>query len=423
VAAVSPTQIGIPPANVADGRPMTAATNRIGQVDGLRAIAMTMVIAQHCKLLPFGWTGVWLFFVISGYVITRGFVSGSYAGATPGRTYGVFLFRRAIRIIPVYVLYVCLNAGILVAFYGPSRLGDFPYLATFTYNWQAIYDFWPGSSNWSPIGHLWTLSVEQQFYLVFPVLVLALPPGRQMSALVGGIIAGPIVRLAASYLAASASGDDGWRAFSIYANTACQFDAFLMGALIARLSPDDLRCYAARRKYFCLGILGLSLLYVSGYVLINWQNGARGVDVIRCIFSGILYGQQREVFVYCVVDLVAALLLVEVLADGRRFAFLRGQFITWVGRVSYGGYLFHALVAAAAWNLLDIPSKSASIGSRLVLLAVVFAVTVGIASMSFRWFEVPVAARLRRLGDRVGTGGQRAPDPLGVVSANARVSD
>src|SRR2546423_10298585 len=87
--------------------------DRIAEVDGLRAVAMTMVIAQHCGLLPFGWIGVWLFFVISGYVITRGFVADQKAADAASTRFIDFMRRRFFRIVPVYVAYILLNVAIL----------------------------------------------------------------------------------------------------------------------------------------------------------------------------------------------------------------------------------------------------------------------------------------------------------------------
>ena len=82
------------------------APARIDALDGLRALAMTAVVAQHCHLLPFGWTGVWLFFLISGYVITLGFDAGEYAGRGAAERFGTFIARRAARIVPAYLLYL-----------------------------------------------------------------------------------------------------------------------------------------------------------------------------------------------------------------------------------------------------------------------------------------------------------------------------
>ena len=65
--------------------------DRIAEIDGLRAVAMTLVIAQHCGLAPFGWTGVWLFFVISGYVISRNFMRREYVAESWGRAYRMFM--------------------------------------------------------------------------------------------------------------------------------------------------------------------------------------------------------------------------------------------------------------------------------------------------------------------------------------------
>ena len=108
--------------------------SRVLEIDGLRAIAMTMVIAQHCGLLPFGWIGVWLFYGISGFVITRGFIQDESHPISIVRRYGNFMLRRFFRIVPVYVLYIAINIGVFVLLNEHRYYQNLPYLSTFTFN-------------------------------------------------------------------------------------------------------------------------------------------------------------------------------------------------------------------------------------------------------------------------------------------------
>lgn len=369
---------------------------RVGSIDGLRAVAMTMVVAQHCGLLPFGWTGVWLFFVISGYVITLGFMNGTYAAASAANAYAVFMSRRAQRIVPVYLLYIAVGVAVLLLTGAAARLTDLPYLLSFTYNWHMVFQFWPGAGNWGPFGHLWTLSIEQQFYLLFPLLALLVPERRQIAVCAVLITVGPLLRWAYSQsLETSMAGDPGLHAFAVYAATHCHADAFLMGSLIARLEP---RLRASPRAATVLWAVALlvAVAYAATYIGINQQFGASGVDALRNVVSGVLYGQHREVFVYLAIDLLAAAALVHVVLGRWGSGPLAWAPIAWVGRVSYGGYLFHALVLWAAGQLLfDGSVKDLPLAQRLLAFAGVWLGTVVLASASFVWFETPIAQKWR----------------------------
>jgi len=379
--------------------------NRLAGVDGLRAIAMTMVIAQHCHLMPFGWTGVWLFFVISGYVITLGFGSGEYPGRGFAQQFGVFMRRRAVRIVPVYLLYLAACGLVLAGIGKLGVLGDLPYLLSFSFNWHMIFGFWPGSSDWGPFGHLWTLSVEQQFYLLFPLLALGVPRRWQLGVMAALVAAGPLIRWAWAQSALNAHGGDvGWLAFSVYAASICHFDAFLLGALVAHLEPRLRESPRACRAMSLLAIL-VALAYAVSYVGINHQLGAQGVDLLRNVFSGNLFGQGREVFVYVAVDLLALAALVQVLLRRPGTAWLAWAPLAWVGRVSYGGYLFHALVLWAFGQLLGLNFKALPVPERLLAFAAAWAITVVLASLSFRYFELPLARRWRKTGEARTTTG------------------
>lgn len=374
---------------------------RIDAVDGLRAVAMSMVIAQHCGLLPFGWTGVWLFFVISGYVITRGFLADEARPAgdpAPDRLtrWRAFMAQRALRIVPVYLLYLALNLPWLLALGGTDRLGDLPWLLSFTYNGHMVFGFWPGSSDWAPFGHLWTLSVEQQFYLLFPLLALWVAPRLQVGATLALIACGPLLRWAwVALLQAGGADDPGWLAFAVYASSVCHFDAFLIGSLIARLEPR-LQAQPTHARTLWAVALAFAAGYALWAVALNHAAGARGIDLLRNVYSGILFGSHREVVAYIAIDLVAAAALVHALLRRRGSDLLAWAPLAWVGRVSYGGYLYHALLLWMAGQALGGAVKNLPLGPRLLAFAVVWLATVAVASASFRGFEQPIARRWRQ---------------------------
>lgn len=373
---------------------------------------MTMVIAQHCGLLPFGWIGVWLFYVISGFVICRTLLTEAPAPA--GVQYSRFIVRRFYRIVPVYLLYILINIGVMAAVGRYGSLRDVPFLLTFTYNWQMIFRIWDGPGRYAAFAHLWTLSVEEQFYLFFPVMLLWLPrrwfPGLTLII----ILAMPLVRFLFSRWVGTlpAAADPGWAAYAVYAASFTQFDAFLIGALLAKAEPH--LSGSRYRAMLPIAAATLTAAYVVTYVLVNYAQGARGIDMVRNVFSGTMTGQFREVFVYTVIDLAAASAVLHVTRGGWGTRLLASRPFLLVGRVSYGGYLFHALILLLMADLLQISPMQLQFGARFGYLAVVWSLTVLLAYVSFTWFEARIISWSRGHASRRALG----TDGAVVIRAN-----
>lgn len=382
-----------------------SADQRLDEIDGLRALAMTMVVAQHCGIAPFGWTGVWLFYCISGFVITRRLVHGDSAeeGVSGRSRYMAFVYRRFFRIVPVYLLYLGLGSSLLLLAGQTEAVRNMPFLLTFTFNWQAIFRWWPAPDG--PFGPLWTLSVEEQFYLVFPLLFLFLPRRTFLPVACVLILAGPLIRHLMSLALHSLDADPGFVAFGVYASSFTQFDAFLMGALVAcreswiRARPFTVACLSV---FAALAMLA----YVGGYAFINHMNGARGVDVLRNIVSGTLSGQGREAVLYSVLDLVWISAIMWAVLKPKLLHPLAWPIVTLVGRVSYGGYLYHALVLWVLFTSVLHGDPVLDIPSRIALFVVVWCTTVALAIATYHWFEMPIMAWANRRRRRQGNLGQ-----------------
>ncbi|GAB4068269.1 acyltransferase [Ancylobacter sonchi] len=382
-----------------------SSQQRLDEIDGLRAIAMTMVIAQHCGIAPFGWTGVWLFYCISGFVITRRFVQDDLTRLPmpEGSRYLTFVYRRFFRIVPIYLLYLGLGSSLLLLTERTESIQNIPFLLTFTFNWQAIFQIWPAPDG--PFGPLWTLSVEEQFYLVFPALFLILPRRRFLAVATILIAAGPLIRHLMSGVLYRMSPDPDFVAFGVYASSFTQFDAFLMGALVA-CHESRLRAHPIIVKYFSMIAAIAMLIYVATYVGINISNGSRGIDIVRNIISGVLWGNGRETVLYTVLDLVWISAIMWTLIKPKLSRPLAWPAFVFVGRVSYGGYLYHALVLWVLFTTVISADPTLAIPSRLLLFVVVWCITVTLASITYHWFEMPIMAwanrRLRQTPRQMG---------------------
>ena len=359
---------------------------------------MTAVVAQHTGLMPFGWTGVWLFYVISGFVVTLS-VIGRQSSMPRSQQLSGFFGRRVRRILPVYYLYVVSGIGVMLvlgdqvdALAVGSLLGFFNNVAMIVGRGEL--------AGW-PVGHLWTISVEMQFYLIYGVLLVFAPRRIVIALLLASLLVAPAMRAIASAGLDTLDCTSEAKAYAIYAGPFLHVDAFAMGSLLAFASRRQLLA----RNAAPLAVAGFVVLvsYAATYVYVNFAVvGARNVDVLRNVVSGIMWGQHREVFAYSAIIAAAGGLVA--LAATRHAAvdwLLRHPVLQRIGEISYGAYVYHSLAITIAWRLLfrhiDVPQDGLPVPHRLLLFGVSYLLTIAMAELSFRYFESRfLAARPKR---------------------------
>jgi peptidoglycan/LPS O-acetylase OafA/YrhL len=170
---------------------------RLPELDSLRAFAVLAVVWSHSSNINIGisgFQGVLLFFVISGFLITGILLNARAAEASPWSVLYAFYARRFLRIFPIYyaVLFVALAVGF------PSVRDAIGWHLAYLSNWYFAYQ------GFDKVSHLWSLAVEEQFYLVWPWLVLLVPSAALPWIIGATILVGPISRLAIGL----ASGND-----------------------------------------------------------------------------------------------------------------------------------------------------------------------------------------------------------------------
>jgi peptidoglycan/LPS O-acetylase OafA/YrhL len=343
-------------------------------IDGLRALAVAAIVVHHAfpAVLPGGFVGVDVFFVISGFLITRILVEARDAGRF---SWGEFYLRRARRIVPAYVLVtlvaVALAAWIemprLLAQTGAAAAASGVFLANVLAAQSAGY-FAP-SLQQNPLLHLWSLSVEEQFYLVWPALIALLSLGRLRRARAGLALALLVVSLVLAL--ALVSGGQGVAAFFHLPARAWEFLAGGVLALGLVRPPADRR--AANLAAVCgLLAIGWSL------VVLTEASPFPGLGAVpACLGAALLVWSGKG------------------MTPGAT-AMLRAAPVVALGRVSYSLYLWH-------WPLLVLAADVAQQPLTIVQRLGVVAAALGLAALTWRFVEQrfrrgPVARPWRRLG-------------------------
>ena len=352
-------------------------------LDGIRAIAVLAVFGYHLgyRWLRGGFLGVDVFFVLSGYLITGLLLTEHQRTGRISLTR--FWLRRARRLLPALFLVIAVVALWLhsnaAAFELPLRRRDLLWTLFYGANWHFIasgQDYFAQFTSASPLRHTWSLAVEEQFYLVWPLIVLgALTAGANRRWGIGIISGAGVV---ASVMAMALLYDPGDPSRAYY-GTDTRIHQPLIGALLAVfLSPRPLRF--PRSAVSSLTAAGAALGLLSGFVLLS--------DTSAAYYKGLSLG----------VSLCAAALIwgIETAPAGRFARVLGLSPVRWVGQISYGVYLWHWPVIVAVRSgpslLMALPG---SLGINLTRVLIVFCA----AAASWSVVEEPIRrSRVRLAG-------------------------
>ena len=309
-----------------------AQTARIGAIDGLRALAIAGVVLYHMRpsVLTGGFLGVSVFFVITGFLATRGLMRS--LGRDGIRAYPRYALRRVVRLLPSVLTVIGITA-VLTYLVSPSLLpkvqADALPSALFFSNWSYIFrkvSYFAAAGLPSPLTHLWFLGVTMQFYLTWPLVLLILirlcPTRRRASAVVAVLALVSTLAMALMY---DPAGDTA----RVYYGTDTRAAELLAGALFALAAPDVgtvLRHMAERGSARALDIAGIILMVALGF--------------------GFAFADGEASWLYRGGYLLVALATVALLASAMIPGSLIGRALSarplvWLGSRSFSLYLVH----------------------------------------------------------------------------------
>jgi peptidoglycan/LPS O-acetylase OafA/YrhL/lysophospholipase L1-like esterase len=355
-------------APVTDSSSPRSRFSHVPALDGLRGLALLGVLLFHADgALPGGYLGVDLFFVLSGYLITALLVAEQ---RDTGRIdlYG-FWARRFRRLLPALLSLIPAIAIYGKFFAAPEELRSLrdEALASLAYvaNWRAIWShksYWELFSAPSPLEHTWSLSIEEQFYVVWPLVAAWLLKRRGERALLWLSVVLTLLSALAMLLVFSPA--DSSRA---YLGTDTRMAAILAGAAFAIVWPPGRALAPAQRRWLDrAGIAAAALLAVAWCFL-------RGNN--PWLYRGGFWLTELLVLV-----------LIACAVSGKDSAVARAlslRPLTWLGSVSYGVYLWH-------WPVNVVLSAERIHVSGLGLQALRLAITFAIAIVSYRYLEQPI---------------------------------
>jgi peptidoglycan/LPS O-acetylase OafA/YrhL len=365
--------------------PVPDWSRRVPALDGLRGIAILLVLMGHCvfqmqtsspflsRVLALGklsWSGVDLFFVLSGFLIGGILLD---ARESP-RYFQTFYIRRAYRIFPLYAAVTTIFLIRHLPFHFiPGTLGNFSPL---TIPWASYatltQNFWMAKVGWFGLPAMavtWSLAVEEQFYLTIPWVIRKVGRKLLVFVMVAVVIGAPLLRV---FLRHRLQNGD----FACYVLMPCRADALCLGVLAALLVRSKYWWNLLRTKrttlYGITAVLfaGVAFMTYKGYVV----NTAPPVNIVGYSWLALFYS-------FCLLIAVSP-------SKNNTRQFLCQKWLMRLGTIAYCTYLIHVPLVQAGRRLLELrvsPQAAWLPGGMLGIAA-----TLSIASISWKFFEKPL---------------------------------
>ena len=350
--------------------------SHIASIDGLRAIAVTAVVLYHLGIswIPGGFLGVDLFFVISGYVITRLILDSiNQSSALDLRA---FYAARLRRIYPGFLFMITCNI-IFIGVWAPEAmrrfLADLPYAITGTINWFLVarhQDYFEAIGRPPLLQHTWSLAVELQFYLIWPIILLTILKyfGKRNIAKIALVIA-MVSGITLFFVSLRLDQANAQQISHIYFGTDTHsLGLFLGSALAVSWIPQNLSSDIAKRAQDVIdgiGVVGL-LGLISTFLFIDETNAS----LYRIAFP--------------LAGIFGCLVIISLVHPASRFApIISTAPFRWVGQRSYGIYIWHWVIFQMTRPSVDLTGQSWALYLARVLLVL------ALADISLRWVEIP----------------------------------
>jgi peptidoglycan/LPS O-acetylase OafA/YrhL len=353
----------------------TRGIQYIPAIDGLRAVAVSAVVLYHLGFswIPGGFLGVDLFFVISGYVITRLLLDSIERGG--GLDLRGFYKARARRLLPPMIFMIVVTALYITIWAQDSVkrfITDIPFALTGTINWWLVakeQDYFEAIGRPPLLQHTWSLAVESQFYLVWPIILLLVLKrfGKKvipLAALLIALISASLLFYVSLQLDASSDVSH------IYFGTDTHSVGLFLGAALAvSWIPQNFKSEVSARAQNFIDLIG-----VFGFV---------GILAIFLLID------ESSPTAYKVAFPLAALfgvaIITSIVHPASRFApILQNRVLLWVGERSYAIYLWH-------WVIFQISRPSVDIdGQDWALIAVRILIVLALADISLKLVELPI---------------------------------
>jgi peptidoglycan/LPS O-acetylase OafA/YrhL len=348
----------------------------ISSIDGLRAIAVTAVVLYHLGIswIPGGFLGVDLFFVISGYVITRLILDSiNQSSALDLRA---FYAARLRRIYPGF-LFMVICTIIFIGVWAPEAikrfLSDLPYALTGTINWLLVarhQDYFETVGRPPLLQHTWSLAVELQFYLIWPIILLTVLKyfGKKNIARIALIIA-MVSGTTLFFVSLQLDQSNAQQVSHIYFGTDTHsLGLFLGSALAVSWIPQNLSADIEKRAQDVIdgiGVVGL-LGLISTFLFIEESNAS----LYRVAFP--------------LAGIFGCLVIISLVHPASRFApIISTAPFRWVGQRSYGIYIWHWVIFQVTRPSVDLSGQTWALYLARVLLVL------ALADISLRWVEIP----------------------------------
>jgi peptidoglycan/LPS O-acetylase OafA/YrhL len=355
------------------GSQTTVIKKHIPQLDGIRGLAIILVVSYHYSgnypVFSFGWCGVDLFFVLSGYLITSRLIDLEKQKNPLLK----FYTNRALRILPLYYL-------TLIIFYAGFNLlvrKENMYLFDFyKHNWAGFVLFF---QNWSIIhydgvkenylNHFWSLAIEEQFYLIWPFFLYQFAQKKFFYKLIFIIIL--LILLTRTFLYIQYPGIDNFKYF--FCNTFCRMDSFLTGGCLFLFQKSNKAKQFARFGLAAFFIIIAGIYFTGNSNVSNPFISTIGFSLIAIAFAGLIHAASNN-------------------SSGIISVLFNYRWLRFTGKISYGLYIFHWIVLIALESRLEQGlSQFTSFNNRLahgLSLLICLTISYSISVISYFYFEM-----------------------------------